>query len=34
VTPTCGLAGAGGPGARLAMRVCRETAKALSEEGS
>jgi methionine synthase II (cobalamin-independent) len=34
VTPTCGLAGAGGPGARLAMRLCRETAKALSEEGS
>ena len=33
VTPTCGLAGSG-QGARVAMRVCREAAKALSEEGS
>jgi hypothetical protein len=34
VTPTCGLAGAHYAGARSAMRVCREAAKALSEEGS
>ena len=34
VTPTCGLAGAGEAAARQAMRVCREAAKALSEEGS
>jgi methionine synthase II (cobalamin-independent) len=34
VTPTCGLAGAQYAGARTAMRVCREAAKALSEEGS
>jgi hypothetical protein len=32
VTPTCGLAGAGEPAARTVMRVCREAAKALSEE--
>jgi methionine synthase II (cobalamin-independent) len=34
VTPTCGLAGAQYAAARTAMRVCREAAKALSEEGS
>jgi methionine synthase II (cobalamin-independent) len=34
VTPTCGLAGAPYGGARGALRVCREAAKALSEEGS
>ena len=34
VTPTCGLAGAQYAGARWAMRVSREAAKALSEEGS
>jgi methionine synthase II (cobalamin-independent) len=34
VTPTCGLAGADYVGARSVMRVCREAAKALSEEGS
>lgn len=34
VTPTCGLAAADHQAARAAMRVCREAAKALSEEGS